>query len=134
MAILDPVRPTILAARIISNVDQGFAKHLNLKDHQRSLALVTCDIDDALYVSLDEATKFAEVDVVYAKSFYAGSGYPSGPLSGEIIGILAGPTPAEARSGLDACIAYAEEEACFYTANEAGDLTFFPHLISSTGS
>ncbi|MBB1586054.1 MAG: microcompartment protein EutL, partial [Propionibacterium sp.] len=39
MAILDPVRPTILAARIISNVDQGFAKHLNLKDHQRSLAL-----------------------------------------------------------------------------------------------
>ena len=128
MAILDPVRPTILAARIISNVDQGFAKHLNLKDHQRSLALVTCDIDDALYVSLDEATKFAEVDVVYAKSFYAG------PLSGEIIGILAGPTPAEARSGLDACIAYAEEEACFYTANEAGDLTFFPHLISSTGS
>lgn len=134
MAILDPVRPTILAARIISNVDQGFAKHLNLKDHQRSLALVTCDIDDALYVSLDEATKFAEVDVVYAKSFYAGSGYPSGPLSGEIIGILAGPTPAEARSGLDACIAYAEEDACFYTANEAGDLTFFPHLISSTGS
>ena len=134
MAILDPVRPTILAARIISNVDQGFAKHLNLKDHQRSLALVTCDIDDALYVSLDEATKFAEVDVVYAKSFYAGSGYPSGPLSGEIIGILAGPTPAEARSGLDACIAYAEEEACFSPANEAVDLPFIPHVISSTGS
>ena len=127
MAILEPVRPKILAARIISNVDRGYAKHLNLKDHQRSLAVITCDIDDALYVSLDEATK-------YAKSFYAGSGYPSGPLSGEIIGILAGPTPAEARSGLDACIAYAEEEACFYTANEEGDLTFFPHLISSTGS
>ena len=134
MAILEPVRPKILAARIISNVDRGYAKHLNLKDHQRSLAVITCDIDDALYVSLDEATKFAEVEVVYAKSFYAGSGYPSGPLSGEIIGILAGPTPAEARSGLDACIAYAEEEACFYTANEEGDLTFFPHLISSTGS
>ena len=134
MAILEPVRPKILAARIISNVDRGYAKHLNLKDHQRSLAVITCDIDDALYVSLDEATKCAEVEVVYAKSFYAGSGYPSGPLSGEIIGILAGPTPAEARSGLDACIAYAEEEACFYTANEEGDLTFFPHLISSTGS
>ena len=134
MAILEPVRPKILAARIISNVDRGYAKHLNLKDHQRSLAVITCDIDDALSVSLDEATKFAEVEVVYAKSFYAGSGYPSGPLSGEIIGILAGPTPAEARSGLDACIAYAEEEACFYTANEEGDLTFFPHLISSTGS
>lgn len=134
MGILEPVKPTILSARIIPNVDRGYAQQLKLADHQRSLALVTCDIDDSLYVALDEATKFAEVDVVYAKSFYAGSGYPSGPLSGEIIGILAGPTPAEVRSGLDACIAYAEEEAWFYTADEAGELTFFPHLISSTGS
>ncbi len=79
---------------------------LNLADHQRSVGLITCDIDDALYVSLDEATKYAEVDVVYAKSFYAGSGYPSGPLSGEIIGMLAGPTPAEVRAGVDACVSY----------------------------
>lgn len=134
MAILDPVRPTILATRVIASVDRGYAKHLELKDHQRSLALITCDIDDALYVSLDEATKFADVEVVYAKSFYAGSGCSSGPLSGEVIGILAGPTPAEVRSGLDACVAYAENEACFYSADEAGDLTFFPHLISSTGT
>ncbi|MDF1490077.1 ethanolamine utilization microcompartment protein EutL [Tessaracoccus caeni] len=134
MAILDPVKPTILAARIISNVDRGFAEKLNLQPQHRSLALITCDIDDALYVSLDEATKFAEVDVVYAKSFYAGSGYPSGPLSGEIIGILAGPTPAEVCSGMDACVAYAEEEACFYSANDDNSLTFFPHLISSTGT
>lgn len=134
MAILDAVRPKILAARIIPNVDRIYAEKLNLRDDQRSLALLTCDIDDALYVSLDEATKFAEVEVAYAKSFYAGSGYPSGPLSGEVIGILAGPTPAEVRSGLDACIAYCEEEAVFYSANEEGTLTFFPHLVSSTGS
>lgn len=134
MAILDPIKPTILAARIISNIDRGFAEKLELKDHQRSLALITCDIDDSLYVALDEATKMAEVDVVYAKSFYAGSGNASGPLSGEIIGILAGPTPAEVRSGLDACIAHAEEECWFYAADEAGELGFFPHLVSSTGT
>ncbi|RLP10937.1 ethanolamine utilization microcompartment protein EutL [Propionibacterium australiense] len=134
MAILDPVKPNILATKVIANVDRGFAEKLNLRPDQRSIAIVTCDIDDALYTALDEATKFAEVEVVYAKSFYAGSGYPSGPLSGEIIGILAGPNPAEARSGLDACISYAEQEAWFYSADETGDLTFFPHLISSTGS
>ncbi|MBO1032016.1 ethanolamine utilization microcompartment protein EutL [Tessaracoccus sp. SD287] len=134
MAILDPIKPTILAARTISNVDRGFATHLRLGDQHRALGLVTCDIDDALYVALDEATKFAEVEVVYAKSFYAGSGYPSGPLSGEIIGILAGPTPAEVTAGLDACIAHCEQEAFFYSADEAGDLTFFPHVVSSTGS
>ncbi len=134
MGILEPIKPSILAVRIISNVDRGFAEKLGLQPHQRSVGLITCDIDDALYVSLDEATKFAEVDVVYAKSFYAGSGYPSGPLSGEIIGMLAGPTPAEVRSGVDACISYCEQEAWFYSANEAGDLAFFPHLISSTGT
>ena len=134
MGILDPVKPSILAVRIISNIDRAFAEKLNLADHQRSVGLITCDIDDALYVSLDEATKYAEVDVVYAKSFYAGSGYPSGPLSGEIIGMLAGPTPAEVRAGVDAAVSYCEQEAWFYSADEAGTLNFFPHLISSTGS
>ncbi len=134
MAVLDPVKPTVLSVRMIPNVDRAFAEKLNLKDHHRAIGMVTCDIDDALYVSLDEATKFAEVDVVYAKSFYAGSGYPSGPLSGEIIGILAGPTPAEVRAGLDACVSYCEEEAWFYSANDDDSLTFYPHLISSTGT
>ena len=57
MGILDPVKPSILAVRIISNVDRGFAEKLGLGDNHRALGLITCDIDDALYVSLDEATK-----------------------------------------------------------------------------
>ncbi|MEZ5086236.1 MAG: ethanolamine utilization microcompartment protein EutL [Tessaracoccus sp.] len=134
MAILEPVKPTVLATRVIANVDQGLAEKLNLKPHQRSLGLMTCDIDDSFYVGLDAATKFADVDVVYARSFYAGSSHASGPLSGEIIGMLAGSSPAEVRSGMDACISYTEDEAWFYTADEPGDLTFFSHLISSTGS
>jgi ethanolamine utilization protein EutL len=134
MGVLDPVKPTILSARLIPNVHRDFAEKLKLRPDQRSLALVTCDIDDSLYVALDEATKKADVEVVYAHSFYGGSGYPSGPLSGEIIGIMASPDPAEARAGLNACIAYAEEEAWFYSADEAGELNFFPHTISRTGS
>lgn len=134
MAILEPIKPTILAVRIIANVERGYAEKLGLAENQRSLGLITCDIDDSLYVALDDATKYAEVDVVYAKSFYAGSGNASGPLSGEIIGMLAGPTPAEVRAGVDAAVAYAEEDAWFYSADEAGELAFFSHLISSTGS
>ncbi len=134
MGILDPIKPNILAARLIPNVHPDFAAKLNLRPDQRSLALITCDIDDALYVSLDEATKKAEVQVVYARSFYAGSAHASGPLSGEIIGILAGPDPAEARAGLDACVAYAQEEAWFYSANAENTLAFFPHTISRSGS
>jgi ethanolamine utilization protein EutL len=134
MAILDPIKPTILATRLIPNVDRTLAAKLELRDDQRSLALITCDIDDALYVSLDEATKMAEVEVVYAHSFYAGSAHASGPLSGEIIGILAGPSEAEARAGLHAAVDYARERAWFHSANEAGDLAFFAHAIARTGS
>ena len=36
------------------------------------------------------------------KSFYAGAAHASGPLSGEVIGIIAGSSPDEIRSGLDA--------------------------------
>lgn len=134
MAVLDPIKPTILAARLIPNVDRSLAARLGLRDDQRSLALVTCDIDDSLYVSLDEATKKADVEVVYAHSFYAGSAHASGPLSGEIIGILAAPSPAEAHAGLAACVDYAQDKAWFHAADAAGDLAFFAHTISQTGS
>ena len=133
MAVLDPIKPTILATRVIPNVDRGLAAKFGLREEQRSLAIVTCDIDDSLYVSLDEARKMADVEVVYAHSFYAGSAHASGPLSGEVIGILAAPSPAEARAGLAACVEYAEQKAWFQAADEAGDLAFFAHPISRTG-
>ena len=133
MAILDPIKPTILSARAIPNVHRDLAAKLGLTDGQRSIGVLTCDIDDSLYVALDEATKAAEVDVVYAHSFYAGSDHASGPLSGEIIGILAGPDPAEVRAGMTAAIDYAQNEAWFHAADDAGDLAFFAHTISRTG-
>lgn len=134
MAVLDPVRATVLAARLIPNVHRAFAERLSLRADQRSLALVTCDIDDVMYVALDEATKKADVEVVYAHSFYAGSAHASGPLSGEIIGILAAPDPAEARAGLEACVDHAEHGAWFESANADDSLTFFAHVVSQTGS
>ena len=130
---IEPVIPKVLAVRLIPNVAPDLASQLGLTNEQRSIGMITCDIDDSTYAALDEATKKAEVEVVYAKSFYAGTTYASGPKSGEIIGILAGPNPAEVRSGVDACIDYLENEANFYTC-DGGQTTWFPHTISRTGS
>lgn len=134
MAILDPIKPQILSVRVIPNVERGLGQKLNLRPDQRSLGLITCSIDDALYVSIDEGTKMADVEVVYAKSFYAGAAHASGPLSGEIIAIFAGPDPAEVRAALNATRTFAENEAWFYAANETGTNAFFAHTISRTGS
>jgi ethanolamine utilization protein EutL len=134
MAILDPIKPQVLSVKIIPNVDRGLAQKLKLRADQRSLGLITCTIDDALYVSIDEGTKMADVEVVYAKSFYAGAAHASGPLSGEIMAIFAGPDPAEVRAALTATRTYAENEAWFYAADAAGTNAFFAHTISRTGS
>lgn len=134
MAILDPIKPVVLAVKFIPNVSEDLKKSMNLQPHHRSLGMFTCTIDDAGYTAIDEATKKAEVEVAYAKSFYAGAANASGPLSGEFIGILAGPNPAEVKAGLAAAVQYLKDEACFYAANEDASIAFFAHTISRTGS
>jgi ethanolamine utilization protein EutL len=129
-----PIRAIPLAVRIIPNVDAGFAEFLGLKPNIRSLGMLTSTIDDVGYTAIDEATKKAAVEVVYAKSFYAGSGHASGPLSGEFIGIIGGETPAEVKSGLEAAVSFMEHEACFYALNEEGTHAYYAHVVSRTGS
>ena len=84
----------------------------------KSLALITANSDDVTYTALDEATKKADVKVVYAKSFYGGADNANTKLAGEIIGMLAGPNPAEVKSGLEACVDVIENQAHFVSANE----------------
>lgn len=134
MAKNDPMKTTILAAKIIPNVSPDLAKDLELKAGFKSLGLVTADCDDVTYTALDEATKMADVEVVYAKSFYGGAANANTKLAGEIIGIIAGPNPAEVRSGLNAIKNFAENEAWFVSANDDDTIVYYAHTISRTGS
>lgn len=69
----DRLGANVLSMKVIPNVDPALAKELSLKPEHRSLGIVTSDCDDVTYVALDEATKAADVTVVYGKSMYAGS-------------------------------------------------------------
>lgn len=131
---LPHVKADILAVRIIANVDQGLAGKLKLQSHHRSLGMFTITSDDIGYTALDEATKYADVDVVYAKSFYAGANYSSGPLSGEMIGVIAGPTPEQVRSGLEAVETTVESGAFFEALDEEKSHLLYAHVVSRTGS
>jgi ethanolamine utilization protein EutL len=134
MAILDPIVAKPLSVRLIASVAPAWAKQLALRPEQVSLGIFTADNDDATYVSIDEATKSAQVEVVYAQSFYAGARHASGKLSGEVIAMLAGSDPEEVRSGLDTALRYMEEKARWYSADEGGGVSFFPHVVSRAGS
>lgn len=132
--ILEPIYPTILSLRRIPNAHRSLLENYgaDLSKHH-SLGLVTCDQDDSTYVALDEATKHAEVDVIFARSFYAGADHASGRLSGEILGVIAGPDPDEVDEGLESIVRTLEHDACFYHGDDAGTIAFFPHVISSLG-
>ncbi len=133
--ILEPVKPEVLAYRIIPAVHPQLARDLELDaEKHRSIGMLTCNIDDCLYTALDEGTKHAPVDVVYAKSFYAGSGYPSGPFSGEIIGIFGGAEPESVSSAMQAALRYLRDEAWFYSADSDNGCTFYPHVIPRVGA
>lgn len=130
----DPIRATVLSVKMIPNVNPDMAAALKLEPGQRSIGMLTTNIDDVSYTAIDEATKKADVKVVYARSFYGGSANANTKLAGEFIGILAGPNPAEVRSGLNAAIDFIEHEACFYSANDDDSIAYYAQCISRTGS
>ncbi|MEA4933323.1 MAG: ethanolamine utilization microcompartment protein EutL, partial [Lawsonibacter sp.] len=130
----DPVKTRILSVRILPNADRMLLERFPVPAGHRSLGLITTDCDDVSYAALDEATKKARVEVIYARSMYAGSGNASTALAGEFIGILSGENPEEVRSGLEAAICYIEHDANFIQANDAGSVVYFAQCISRTGS
>ena len=112
----DPIPSKVLASKLIPNVAPDLAKQLGLNETQKSIALITTDCDDVGYTAVDEATKRADVQVVYAKSFYGGAANANTKLAGEFIGILAGPNPAEVKAGLQAAVDMVENELHFVSA------------------
>lgn len=129
-----PIKSSVLTMKIIPNLSRDMIKELNLPEGHRSIGLFTTDCDDVAYTALDEATKKADVKVVYGKSFYGGAANANTKLAGEVIGIISGPNPAEVRSGLDAICDVVENDAYFISANEDDSVVYYAHCISRTGS
>ena len=130
----DKLKASVLATRLIPNVDSAMIKEFGLPEGHRSLGILTSDCDDVTYTALDEATKKAVVEVVYAKSFYGGAANANTKLAGEVIGILSGPTPAEVKSGLDSAVDFIRNEAAFVSANDDDTIAYYAHCISRTGT
>ena len=88
-----PIRTTVLSARIIPNADPALRAALHAPETHRSLGIFTTDCDDVSYAALDEATKKADVRVVYARSMYAGAAAAS--RVGELVSVHVIPRPHE---------------------------------------
>jgi len=126
----------ICASRIIPSVNAALRAQLKLPAWVYSLALFTADSDDAAYIAADEATKQAQVQVVFGQSFYAGAKHGPSSTAGEVLIMFGAADPAEAQSGLRVAIGLlndVHEGPCFHWANPARTVAFMAHTISSSG-
>ena len=119
----------VLAVRYLANASAALCDALGIPEGYPSLAMITTDSDDPTYIALDEGTKAADVKVCYARSFYAGSANASTPNAGEVIGILAGPTPGTVRSGMEAVLS-ALNHIGF---EEANGVPYLAYTVSRSG-
>ena len=113
----------VLAVRYLANAAPALCRQLGAPEGYPSLGLLTTDCDDATYIALDAATKAAQVQVAYARSFYAGAANATTPFAGEVIGILAAQTPGAVRSGMEAALAELERVGFEDAALKAADVT-----------
>ena len=120
----------ILAVRYLANASPMLCKALGAPMGYPSLGMLTTDCDDATYIALDAATKAADVEVAYSRSFYAGAANASTPNAGEVIGILAGQTPGAVRSGMEAALATLQRIGF----EETNKVPFLAHTVASAGS
>lgn len=120
----------VLAVRYLANASPALCEALGAPSGFPSLGMLTTDSDDATYIALDAATKAAEVEVAYARSFYAGAANASTPHAGEVIGILAGRTPGAVRSGMEAALSTLNRVGF----EETNGVPYLAHTVSSVGS
>ncbi|MBQ8834141.1 MAG: ethanolamine utilization microcompartment protein EutL [Oscillospiraceae bacterium] len=120
----------VLAVRYLANASPALCEALGAPKGYPALGLLTTDCDDATYIALDAATKAAEVEVAYGRSFYAGTANASTPNAGEVIGILAAQTPGAVRSGMEAALA-ALQRVGF---EEVNGVPYLAHTVSSVGT
>ena len=118
----------VLGVAFLDNADPSLCRGLDTE--KACLGFLTADSDDVTYIALDEATKSADVEVVFAKSFYAGAKNATTPYAGEVIGVLAGSTPGAVRAGMERAVAVAKS----LDFREVEGVPFLAHTVSACGS
>ena len=120
----------VLAVRYLANASPALCDALGAPKGCPSLGRLTTDCGDATYIALDAATKAAEVEVAYGRSFYAGASNASTPNAGEVIGILAAQTPGAVRSGMEAALSTLQRVGF----EEVNKVPYLAQTVSSVGT
>jgi len=131
----DKIYAELLSCVTIARVSEPLAHELGLREDQKSICVFTANIDDLIYVGGDEATKKADVELVYAKSMWGGGGNATTLLQGEGIGILAGNDIAQVRAAAEALQELVDSKTLYaVSCNDDDSIYSMAYVVSSVGS
>jgi ethanolamine utilization protein EutL len=125
--------PRVLAVRTIPNVAPSLVDTLGLRPSHAAIGFLTVDQDDPTYVAVDEATKKAEVDVVFARTFYRDTSHSNLEPAAQTLVVLAGDRIGEVEAGMDATLTHLESRVSYRSADGNGRCPYLAHLVAQTG-
>ena len=130
----DKILANILSARLITNVAPAMAKEFGLNESQKSIGIFTSDNDDIGIIAMDDATKKANVQVLYCGSMYAGGANANTRLAGELFGVFAGPDISEVKAGMDAVFGFFKSGVHFVSCNEDDSIFYLTYTVARIGT
>ncbi len=107
---------------------------MGLRPSHAAIGFLTVDQDDPTYVAVDEATKKAEVDVVFARTFYRDTSHSNLEPAAQTLVVLAGDRIGEVEAGMDATLTHLESRVSYRSADGNGRCPYLAHLVAQTGS
>jgi len=110
------------------------AKEFGLSETQKSIGIFTADNDDIGFLAMDDATKKANVQVIYGGSMYAGGANANTKLAGELFAVLAGPDISEVKAGMSAVFDFFNNGIHFVSCNEDNSIFYLAYTVSRVGT
>lgn len=119
--------------KLIPNVTQFHKDFLKIPDEHRCLGLIACDVENIMYLALDDASKKANVKAIYSSAAYAGKGNVWATVRGQVVGMLSGKKVEDVRKGLMYTKEFIEKETELYAFDEEESLICFVRLVPRIG-
>lgn len=120
--------------KIIPQVTIYHKQFLDIPEDHTCLGLIASDVENIMYLALDDASKKANVKAIYSNSAYCGKNNVWATVRGQAVGMLTGKHVEDVRKGLGYAREFIEKDIEFYSFDEDESLICFGRLIPKIGT
>ncbi|MEE1228993.1 MAG: BMC domain-containing protein [Lachnospiraceae bacterium] len=90
----------VVMQKIIPNINPLLSENWKVPEGDRAMGVISCDHEETMLLALDDASKKADITVLYAQTVYEGRHYSWSRYGGEITAIITGKNVSDVSSGI----------------------------------